>query len=151
MLFFFVTKLLYIKPNYLDTCIGLLQCPCRSTAVVTVAFTATSELRMLLEELALKPSPSRQWIGSEAWLTYQDLLKFSFRAGAIGFGIQKSVISGLREFLLDLSPTKVAASPFLTEFWEDVFNCRLGKSEKVVLIFNIADNHSGALVTALFS
>ncbi|XP_036934199.1 extracellular calcium-sensing receptor-like [Acanthopagrus latus] len=100
----------------------------RSTAVVIVAFTASAELRILLEELALKPSPPRQWIGSEAWVTNQDMLKFSFCAGAIGFGIQKSVIPGLREFLLDLSATKVAASPLLTEFWEDVFKCRLGKS-----------------------
>ena len=103
-----------------------------------------------MEELALKPSPPRQWIGSEAWVTNQDMLKFSFCAGAIGFGIQKSVIPGLREFLLDLSATKVAASPLLTEFWEDVFKCRLGKSEHGVLIFNIAEIHSGALVVVLF-
>ncbi|XP_073342274.1 extracellular calcium-sensing receptor-like [Pagrus major] len=103
----------------------------RSTAVVIVAFTASAELRILLEELALKPSPPRQWIGSEAWVTNREMLKFSFCAGAIGFGIQKSVIPGLREFLLDLSPTKVAASPLLTEFWEDAFNCRLGKKAAI--------------------
>ncbi|XP_073350181.1 extracellular calcium-sensing receptor-like [Pagrus major] len=100
----------------------------RSTAVVIVAFTASAELKLLLEELSLKPSPPRQWIGSESWVTNRDMLKFSICAGAIGFGIQKSVIPGLREFLLDLSPTKVAASPVLTEFWEDAFNCRLEKS-----------------------
>ncbi|KAM8769851.1 extracellular calcium-sensing receptor-like [Acanthopagrus schlegelii] len=99
----------------------------RSTAVVIVAFTTSAELRLLLEELSNEPSPPRQWIGSEAWVTNQDLLKFSFCAGAIGFGIQKSVIPGLREFLLDLSPSIVAASPVLTEFWEDAFNCRLRK------------------------
>ncbi|KAG8001945.1 Extracellular calcium-sensing receptor, partial [Nibea albiflora] len=53
------------------------------------------------------------------------MLRFSFCAGAIGFGIQKSVIPGLREFLLDLSPAKVAASPVLKEFWEGAFNCRM--------------------------
>ncbi|XP_030257520.1 extracellular calcium-sensing receptor-like [Sparus aurata] len=103
----------------------------RSTAVVIVAFTTSAELRLLLEELSREPSPPRQWIGSEAWVTNQDMLKFSFCAGAIGFGIQKSVIPGLREFLLDLPPSKVAASPVLTEFWEDAFNCRLGKSAAV--------------------
>ncbi|KAE8295198.1 Extracellular calcium-sensing receptor [Larimichthys crocea] len=102
----------------------------RSTAVVVVAFLASTELRILMEELAREPSPPRQWIGSEGWVTNRGMLRFSFCAGAIGFGIQKSVIPGLREFLLDLSPTKVAASPVLTEFWEDSFNCRLGKSEK---------------------
>ncbi|KAG8001944.1 Vomeronasal type-2 receptor 1, partial [Nibea albiflora] len=100
----------------------------RSTAVVVVAFAAPGDMKILLEELSSEPSPPRQWIGSEAWVTDPDILKFSFCAGAIGFGIPKSVIPGLREFLLDLSPTKVAASPLLTEFWEDAFNCKLGKS-----------------------
>ncbi|XP_073350216.1 extracellular calcium-sensing receptor-like [Pagrus major] len=103
----------------------------RSTAVVIVAFTASTELRLLLEELSREPSPPRQWIGSESWVTNKDLLRFNICAGAVGFGIQKSVIPGLREFLLDLPPSKVAASPVLTEFWEDAFNCRLGKSAAI--------------------
>uniref|UniRef100_A0A8C4H2I6 G-protein coupled receptors family 3 profile domain-containing protein n=1 Tax=Dicentrarchus labrax TaxID=13489 RepID=A0A8C4H2I6_DICLA len=100
----------------------------RSTALVIVAFLASGELRILLEELSREPSPPRQWIGSEDWVTNPDMLRFSFCAGAIGFGIQQSVIPGLREFLLDLPPSKVAASPVLTEFWEGAFNCRLEKS-----------------------
>ncbi|KAF1394156.1 hypothetical protein PFLUV_G00023600 [Perca fluviatilis] len=100
----------------------------RSTALVVVAFVALGDIRILLEELSLEPSPPRQWIGSEAWVTDTKLLRFSFCAGAIGFGIERSVIPGLRDFLLDLSPSKAAASPVLTEFWEDAFNCRLGKS-----------------------
>ncbi|XP_062275424.1 extracellular calcium-sensing receptor-like [Scomber scombrus] len=100
----------------------------RSTAMVVVAFVASGDMRILLEELSRQPSPPRQWIGSESWVTDSDMLSFSFCAGAIGFGIQKSVIPGLRDFLLDLSPTEVVASPLLTEFWEDAFKCRLGKS-----------------------
>ncbi|XP_039640602.1 extracellular calcium-sensing receptor-like [Perca fluviatilis] len=100
----------------------------RSTSTVVVAFAAAGDLRLLLEELLLEPSPPRQWIGSEAWVTNTDMLRFSFCAGTIGFGIERSVIPGLRDFLLDLSPSKVAASPVLTEFWEETFNCRLGKS-----------------------
>ncbi|XP_018557697.1 LOW QUALITY PROTEIN: extracellular calcium-sensing receptor-like [Lates calcarifer] len=100
----------------------------RSTAMVVVAFVAAGDMRILLEELSREPSPHRQWIGSEAWVTDPDMLRFTFCAGAIGFGIQQSVIPGLRDFLLDLSPTEVAESPVLTEFWEDAFNCRLGKS-----------------------
>uniref|UniRef100_A0A671U4Z4 G-protein coupled receptors family 3 profile domain-containing protein n=1 Tax=Sparus aurata TaxID=8175 RepID=A0A671U4Z4_SPAAU len=103
----------------------------RSTSLVIVAFAASGDLKILLEELSRWPSPSRQWIGSESWVTNPDMLRFSACAGAIGFGIQKSVIPGLTEFLLDLSPTKVTASPVLTEFWEDAFNCRLAKSEKL--------------------
>ncbi|XP_070826376.1 extracellular calcium-sensing receptor-like [Chaetodon trifascialis] len=100
----------------------------RSTAMVIVAFVASKDMRILLEELSLKPSPPRQWIASESWLTDPDMVKFTFCAGAIGFAIEQSVIPGLRDFLLDLSPSEVAASPVLTEFWEDSFNCRLEKS-----------------------
>ena len=107
--------------------------------MVIVAFTASGEMRILLEELARDPPPPRQWIGSETWVTDQNLLRFGFWAGAIGFGIQKSFIPGLRDFLLDLSPSEVAASPLLTEFWENAFNCRLGKSEKVVLFGKVCD------------
>ncbi|PWA32783.1 hypothetical protein CCH79_00021074, partial [Gambusia affinis] len=86
-------------------------------------------MKILLEELSRDPSPPRQWIGSEAWFTDMDMLRFTSCAGAIGVAIQQSVIPGFRNFLLDLSPSEVAASPVLSEFWEDAFNCTLRKSE----------------------
>ncbi|XP_017260930.1 vomeronasal type-2 receptor 1-like, partial [Kryptolebias marmoratus] len=100
----------------------------RSTAMVIVAFTAAGDMSVLLEELDLDPPPPRQWIGSEGWITDPNLVSFSFCAGAIGVAIQQSVIPGLRDFLLHLSPTEVAASSLLTEFWEDAFNCSLKTS-----------------------
>ncbi|XP_035984770.1 extracellular calcium-sensing receptor-like [Fundulus heteroclitus] len=100
----------------------------RSTAMVVVAFTAISDLKVLLEELARDPPPPRQWIGSESWVTDPLLMSFSFCAGAIGLAIPQAVIPGLRDFLLDLTPAEVAASPLLTEFWEDAFNCSLTKT-----------------------
>ncbi|XP_031584258.1 extracellular calcium-sensing receptor-like [Oreochromis aureus] len=100
----------------------------RSTAVVVVAFASFGDMKILLEELSRDPSPPRQWIGSESWVTSTELTQYSFCAGAIGFGIQKSEIPGLRDFLLNLSPTQVSASPVLTEFWEDAFNCSLKKT-----------------------
>ncbi|XP_013890182.1 vomeronasal type-2 receptor 1 [Austrofundulus limnaeus] len=103
----------------------------RSTATVVVVFTASADIRVLFEELAQDPPPPRQWIGSEAWITDPHFSKFSFFAGAIGVAIQKSVIPGLRDFLLDLSPPKVAASAVLTELWEDSFNCTLTKRADV--------------------
>ncbi|XP_029629673.1 extracellular calcium-sensing receptor-like [Salmo trutta] len=98
-----------------------------STARVVVAFVSTWDMRTLLEEMDRLPSPPRQWIGSESWVTNPDMLHFGLCAGAIGFGIQRSVIPGLRDFLLDLSLQKVSNSPLLTEFWEGAFGCRLGK------------------------
>ncbi|XP_037533480.1 extracellular calcium-sensing receptor-like [Nematolebias whitei] len=100
----------------------------RSTAMVVVTFIASADVRVLLEELAREPPPLRQWIGSEGWITDPYLMRFSLCAGAIGVAIQQSVIPGLRNFLLDLSPTDVAASSVLTEFWEDAFNCSLTKN-----------------------
>ncbi|KAM4742873.1 extracellular calcium-sensing receptor-like [Anableps anableps] len=102
----------------------------RSTSIVVVAFTASGDMRALLEVLTQDPPPPRQWIGSEGWVTDPHLMSFSFCAGAIGVAIQQSVIPGLREFLLDLSPSEVAASSVLTEFWEDAFNCKLTSSDQ---------------------
>ncbi|KAL6479448.1 hypothetical protein MHYP_G00128810 [Metynnis hypsauchen] len=102
----------------------------RSTARVIVAFLASGDLRFLLEELAKQPPPPLQWIGSESWIIETELLRFNMCAGAIGFGIPRSVIPGLREYLLDLSPEQALKSPLLTEFWESSFSCSLkGPSE----------------------
>ena len=106
--------------------------------MVVVAFVASGDMRILLEELSLRPPPPRQWIGSEDWVTDPEMLRFSFCVGVFGFGIEQSVIPHLREFLLDLPPAKVAASPVFTEFWEDAFNCRLGKSENIFMILTLS-------------
>uniref|UniRef100_A0A3Q2DUT2 G-protein coupled receptors family 3 profile domain-containing protein n=1 Tax=Cyprinodon variegatus TaxID=28743 RepID=A0A3Q2DUT2_CYPVA len=95
------------------------------------ALRSVGDMKVLLEELALDlPSP-RQWIASEAWVTDPNLMSFSFCAGAIGVAIQRSVIPGLRDFLLNISPSELAASSVLTEFWEDAFNCKLNESEEL--------------------
>ncbi|MEQ2216558.1 hypothetical protein XENOCAPTIV_018138, partial [Xenoophorus captivus] len=93
-------------------------------------------MKFLLEELARDPPPPRQWIGSESWVTDPHSMSFSFCVGTIGVAIQQSVIPGLRDFLLDLSPSEVAASSVLTEFWEDAFNCSLRESKKELYIFH---------------
>uniref|UniRef100_A0A3B4CPW1 G-protein coupled receptors family 3 profile domain-containing protein n=1 Tax=Pygocentrus nattereri TaxID=42514 RepID=A0A3B4CPW1_PYGNA len=97
----------------------------RSTARVIVAFLATGDMKLLLEELTRQPPPLLQWIGSEAWIIEPEFLRFNMCAGAIGFGVPRSVIPGFREFLLDLSPAQALKSPVLTEFWESSFSCSL--------------------------
>ncbi|XP_017570937.2 extracellular calcium-sensing receptor-like [Pygocentrus nattereri] len=97
----------------------------RSTARVIVAFINSSEMRVLLEELGRQPPPPLQWIGSETWITHPEFRKYNMCAGAIGFGVPRSVIPGLRQFLLDLSPEQALKSPLLTEFWESSFSCSL--------------------------
>ncbi|XP_072550775.1 extracellular calcium-sensing receptor-like [Salminus brasiliensis] len=97
----------------------------RSTARVIVAFLAAGDMRFLLEELARQPLPPLQWIGSETWISHPEFLRFNMCAGAVGFGVPQSVIPGLREFLLDLTPAQALKSPWLTEFWERSFSCSL--------------------------
>uniref|UniRef100_A0A3P9B2I6 G-protein coupled receptors family 3 profile domain-containing protein n=1 Tax=Maylandia zebra TaxID=106582 RepID=A0A3P9B2I6_9CICH len=61
-------------------------------------------MKILFEELSREPFPPRQWIGSESWVTNPGLRKYSFLAGTIGFGIQKSVIQWLYHHCLLNSP-----------------------------------------------
>ncbi|XP_035240695.1 extracellular calcium-sensing receptor-like [Anguilla anguilla] len=101
----------------------------RSTARVVVAFISSGDMLVLLSELEGRLMTPLQWIGSEAWVTDRKMLQFHLFAGAIGFGIRRSVIPGLRDFLLDLGPAQVSHSPLLTEFWESAFDCSLGGSQ----------------------
>ncbi|XP_061073568.1 extracellular calcium-sensing receptor-like [Conger conger] len=101
----------------------------RSTARVIVAFIASADLLVLLSELEGMALAPLQWIGSESWVTNQKLFQFHQFAGAIGFGIPRSVIPGLRDFLLDLEPAQVSQSSLLTEFWERAFGCSLRGSQ----------------------
>uniref|UniRef100_A0A4W4HAE8 G-protein coupled receptors family 3 profile domain-containing protein n=1 Tax=Electrophorus electricus TaxID=8005 RepID=A0A4W4HAE8_ELEEL len=97
----------------------------RSTTRVIVAILASGDMKFLIEELAREPLPPLLWIGSETWITDAEFLRFNICAGALGFGVPRSVIPGFHEFLIDLSPSQVLKSPLLTEFWERSFNCSL--------------------------
>uniref|UniRef100_A0A8C6KB03 G-protein coupled receptors family 3 profile domain-containing protein n=1 Tax=Nothobranchius furzeri TaxID=105023 RepID=A0A8C6KB03_NOTFU len=123
----------------------------RSTAKVIVAFTAPGDIQVLLEELALEPPPPLQWIGSEAWVSDPNFFSYSFCKGTIGVAIQQSVIPGLRKFLLDLSPIKVASSSVLTEFWEEAFNCTLKQSENALAKNNDDDENDPTTKCLCFS
>ncbi|XP_077050175.1 extracellular calcium-sensing receptor-like [Siphateles boraxobius] len=97
----------------------------RSTARVIVAFVAAGDMRFLLEELSQQPPPPMQWIGSEAWVTDPQMLRFNLCIGAVGVAIPRSAIPGFHNFLLDLSPEQALKCPLLTEFWESSFSCSL--------------------------
>ncbi|XP_076853578.1 extracellular calcium-sensing receptor-like [Brachyhypopomus gauderio] len=102
----------------------------KSTARVIVTFLHAGDLKFILEELAREPPPPLQWIGCDSWIIDPDFLRYNICAGALGFGVPRSVIPGLREFLLDLSLSQALKSPLLMEFWESSFSCSLkGKSD----------------------
>uniref|UniRef100_A0A8C9WGQ0 G-protein coupled receptors family 3 profile domain-containing protein n=1 Tax=Scleropages formosus TaxID=113540 RepID=A0A8C9WGQ0_SCLFO len=96
-----------------------------ATARVVVAFAAAGDMRVLFEELLELGFPPLQWVGSEAWVTDPLVTPFDMCLGAVGFGIRRAIIPGLRTFLMDLSLAQASASPILQEFWESAFRCRL--------------------------
>ncbi|KAL0168381.1 hypothetical protein M9458_036603, partial [Cirrhinus mrigala] len=101
----------------------------RSTARVIVAFMSAGDMRLLLQELNQQPPAPKQWIGSEAWVTDPQMLRFNVCIGAVGFAIPRSVIPGFRNFLFDLSPEQALTFPLLTEFWESSFSCSLKRQK----------------------
>ncbi|XP_028818145.1 extracellular calcium-sensing receptor-like [Denticeps clupeoides] len=108
-----------------------------STSKVILAFIALGEMRLLMEELAKKPPPPLQWIGSESWMTDQEILKSGMFAGAVGFAIEHSVIPGFRRFLLDITAAQVSQSPVLREFWESTFDCTMPRTQTEVDLMQV--------------
>ncbi|XP_006011732.1 extracellular calcium-sensing receptor-like [Latimeria chalumnae] len=100
----------------------------KSTAKVIVVFVGESDMAFLMKEILKQNITGRQWLGSEAWVTGTQLAtkeSYGVLSGTIGFAIRKSVIPGLKEFLLKVSPFKTPFNSLLNEFWENVFNCKM--------------------------
>ncbi|XP_041120314.1 extracellular calcium-sensing receptor-like isoform X2 [Polyodon spathula] len=105
----------------------------KSSSKVIVAFTSFIDLEFLLKELLLQNVTGLQWIGSESWITNRNLTSkgsYMVLGGAVGFSIRNAVITGLKEFLLNIRPSD---TPGLKEFWETVFSCTLTNTENTTL------------------
>uniref|UniRef100_A0A3P8YRS4 G-protein coupled receptors family 3 profile domain-containing protein n=1 Tax=Esox lucius TaxID=8010 RepID=A0A3P8YRS4_ESOLU len=107
-----------------------------STAKVVVTFTIQTDAQALLEEVVRQKVTDKQWIATEAWITYTGLAapkNLPSLAGTIGFALRKADIPGLGPFLTRLRPDgeDQKSDPFLREFWEDMFGCSLGLDLKV--------------------
>ncbi|KAM3874689.1 uncharacterized protein ACN63O_024683 [Diretmus argenteus] len=97
-----------------------------SSTRVLVAFLAQREMDILLEEALNQNLTGLQWVGSESWITAGHLATKRHAAiltGTLGFTIRKSKIPGLREFLLQVSPSQNPHNNLLREFWEATFGC----------------------------
>ncbi|XP_041120304.1 extracellular calcium-sensing receptor-like [Polyodon spathula] len=104
----------------------------KSTSKVIVAFLAQGEVEVLLREILQQNVTGLQWIGSESWITARHLAtEESYRVlgGAIGFTINKSIIRGLKEFLVNVHPSQVPGNDLLKEFWETAFSCTLNMQD----------------------
>ncbi|XP_038672191.1 extracellular calcium-sensing receptor-like [Scyliorhinus canicula] len=100
----------------------------KSSAKVIILFCGESDTFALIKELGLRNITDIQLIASEAWVTSsliwtkesQEIL-----TGTIGFGIRRAEIPGLREFLVKLHPSTSPDNPFVEEFWQEIFGCKL--------------------------
>ncbi|XP_070987139.1 extracellular calcium-sensing receptor-like [Oncorhynchus clarkii lewisi] len=110
-----------------------------STARVVVAFVGfTGHSGALMEEVVRQNITDKQWIASEAWVTYSTIASpknMPSLAGTIGFALKKADIPGLGPFLTRLHPDGdyQKSDPFLRELWEEMFGCSLGVDLSVTL------------------
>ncbi|XP_042314466.1 vomeronasal type-2 receptor 1-like [Sceloporus undulatus] len=97
-----------------------------TNATVIVVYSSDIDFHPLMEELIISNISAKTWIASEAWVT-SDLIArpeyFPLLGGTIGFAIKRGEIPGLKEFLLDLHPSKNPDDDLAIEFWQTAFNC----------------------------
>ncbi|XP_073671755.1 extracellular calcium-sensing receptor-like [Paramisgurnus dabryanus] len=98
----------------------------QSTAKVIVAFLASFEMNILLEQLYIQNITGIQMIGVEAWITAKWLItpkSFQVLGGSLGFALRKNKIDGFLDYVIK-------------EFWETAFPClqRDGNSSQYVEI-----------------
>ncbi|XP_070987201.1 extracellular calcium-sensing receptor-like [Oncorhynchus clarkii lewisi] len=110
-----------------------------STARVVVAFVGfAGHSGALMEEVVRQNITDKQWIASEAWVTFSTIAapkNLPSLAGTIGFALKKAEIPGLGPFLTRLHPDGdyQKSDPFLRELWEEMFGCSLGVEPSVTL------------------
>lgn len=96
-----------------------------NNATVIVVYSSDIDFHPLVEELMISNVSGITWIASEAWVTSALIARpeyFPLLGGAIGFGIRRGEIPGLREFLLEVDPNK-DSNDMTIEFWQSAFNC----------------------------
>nr|XP_033487569.1 vomeronasal type-2 receptor 1-like [Epinephelus lanceolatus] len=120
-----------LSQQALDELLDVIQ---MSSSKVIINFSSESEMEVILREIRHWNITGLQWIASEAWATAISLWeKFGdLLTGTLGFAIRRAdVIPGLKQHLAGLRPSNIHESAFLTEFWEELFNCRLNGSMNV--------------------
>nr|XP_033488098.1 extracellular calcium-sensing receptor-like [Epinephelus lanceolatus] len=117
-----------LSQQALDELLDVIQ---MSSSKVIINFSNALEMEVILREIRCRNITGLQWIASEAWATASSLWeKFGdLVTGTLGFAIRRAdVIPGLKQHLAGLRPSNIHESAFLTEFWEELFNCRLNGS-----------------------
>ncbi|KAL7400947.1 hypothetical protein ABVT39_020518 [Epinephelus coioides] len=117
-----------LSQQALDELLDVIQV---SSSKVIINFSSALEMEVILREIRCRNITGLQWIASEAWATASSLWeKFGdLLTGTLGFAIRRAdVIPGLKQHLAGLRPSNIHESAILTEFWEELFNCRLNGS-----------------------
>ncbi|XP_036441543.1 LOW QUALITY PROTEIN: extracellular calcium-sensing receptor-like [Colossoma macropomum] len=98
-----------------------------STSKVIVGFLDDMDLEILLRVFSEHNITGYQWVGTEAWIfdpVLAALDKHKILQGAIGLAIPKTTVTGLEDFILDITPLKSAGREIFPKFWEALFQCK---------------------------
>ncbi|XP_078057759.1 extracellular calcium-sensing receptor-like [Mustelus asterias] len=98
----------------------------QATTPVLIGFLHPREVRLLLKEFSRQNVSGIQWIGSEGWVT-EELVspeeRARFLVGTIGLATPRTEIPGLRDYLLNIHPSRFPDNIFVKKFWEAAFMC----------------------------
>ncbi|XP_067363752.1 extracellular calcium-sensing receptor-like [Channa argus] len=115
-------------PNKIQKIIETIK---HSTSKVIVAFLSYLDLDLLMYMSSHYNLTGYQWVGSEGWIfdsQTAEMDQHHILDGAIGLSIPKVIVSGMREFILDVKPLKSSGNDMLTVFWEALFGCKFNHS-----------------------
>uniref|UniRef100_A0A4W3GYC6 G-protein coupled receptors family 3 profile domain-containing protein n=1 Tax=Callorhinchus milii TaxID=7868 RepID=A0A4W3GYC6_CALMI len=106
----------------------------QATTKIIVAFVAQADIAVLLKEIVRNNVTGIQWIGSESWITMPNLSPKEharFLVGTLGFAVPRATLPGLKEFLLQIHPSKYPGNEFVNECWEKTFDCTMTEPENL--------------------
>ncbi|KAF7698810.1 hypothetical protein HF521_003552 [Silurus meridionalis] len=99
----------------------------RSTSRVIVGFLDSWDVGILLHVFYEHNITGYQWVGTEAWISDSELVTldtYNMLQGAIGLAIPKTVVSGLKDFILDIKLLKSSSNAIFIQLWETLFKCK---------------------------
>uniref|UniRef100_A0AAY4DRU8 G-protein coupled receptors family 3 profile domain-containing protein n=1 Tax=Denticeps clupeoides TaxID=299321 RepID=A0AAY4DRU8_9TELE len=106
-----------------------------STSRVIVTFLYHLDLEVLLHAFGEHNLTGFQWVGTEAWIADSQIAMLdshNILTGAIGLAIPKAQVTGLWEYILDVTPLDMYGNGIFTEFWETTFNCKFYTNNETI-------------------
>ncbi|KAF7644418.1 hypothetical protein LDENG_00222350, partial [Lucifuga dentata] len=104
----------------------------QSNVKVILAFVSLIDFYLLTEEVVKQNITGIQWIGTDSWITNEQLPTTEYYhsfGGSIGFMVEKMAMPKLKPFLTNISPYTDTGTAFVGDFWEIMVGCRPPVSE----------------------